>query len=632
MKTRSLSLAVALACAANFAHAQDSSVETITVTGSRLPISLDKLAASVSVLSEEDIQAAGATQLTDLLRGMPGVSLSQSGSPGSLTELRLRGSETNHLLVLIDGVIVNDLSQGGLVDFAHLTADNIARVELLRGAQSALWGSGAVSGVLSITTKAGADTTDSTTLSAGIGNASSYRASVATQQSIDALKISLYANHFNTDGDNVSRSGSEADGYRNTTAGVGINWQATSSHAFLTGLRVVDYRNDYDASDFNTGLPTDADNVTDGDQLTSYLQWNFAIAELGYTSELKAQYHKDDNDNFTAGANAGGTTGERKQLNWTQFITTDIAQFAIGSELLRREFEQRGPANYGDPNYRGDDSTSSIFAELSGLGTDELTTQFSVRYDDNERFEKAWSYRAGAHYAVNRQINLFASVSQAVKTPNFTELYGYFPAQFIGNPDLKPEQSRELEMGLQTSFTKQLTADFSVYTTRLENEINNIWDSASGLSSVANATQDSRRDGFEASLQWSADTWQLTTHYSYLDATSGDGADQAVELRRPNHTGSITYRHSLPVQGLSVYIKADYTGVRQDIFYPPPAYTGEVINLSPYWLTSVNVNYEWNKQWQFGVRIDNALSEDYEDIIGYRGAERRFLVHTSYRF
>jgi vitamin B12 transporter len=632
MKIRSLSCAVALACAANIACAQQSSVETITVTGSRLPVSLDKLAASVSVLTEEDIQAAGATQLTDLLRGMPGVSLSQSGSPGSLTELRLRGSETNHLLVLIDGVIVNDLSQGGLVDFAHLTADNIARVELLRGAQSALWGSGAVSGVLSITTKAGSESNDNTSLSAGIGNASTYRASVSTQQSLDNLNVSLYANHFNTDGDNVSRTGGEDDGYRNTTAGFGLNWQATASNTFMAGARMVDYRNDYDASDFTTGLPADADNVTDGDQLTSYLQWNLAIAELGYTSELKAQYHKDDNDNLTSGFDAGGTTGERKQLNWTQFITTDVAQFAIGTELLRREFEQRGPADWGDPNYRGDDSTSSIFAELTGLGTDELTTQFSIRYDDNKRFEKAWSYRAGAHYVLSRQVNVFASISQAVKTPNFTELYGYFPAQFIGNPDLKPEQSREFEVGLQSQFSRQLSADFSVFTTRLENEITSVWDSASGLSSVANANQDSRRDGFEASLQWVADTWQFTAHYSYLDATNGDGADEAVELRRPNHTGSLTYRHSLPVQGLSVYIKADYTGVRQDIFYPPTSFSGEVLSLDPYWLTSINVNYDWNQQWQFGVRVDNALSEDYEDIIGYRGAERRFLVHTSYRF
>ena len=244
MKIRSLSCAVALACAANIVCAQQSSVETITVTGSRLPVSLDKLAASVSVLAEEDIQAAGATQLTDLLRGMPGVSLSQSGSPGSLTELRLRGSETNHLLVLIDGVIVNDLSQGGLVDFAHLTADNIARVELLRGAQSALWGSGAVSGVLSITTKAGSESNDSTSLSAGIGNASTYRASVSTQQSLDNLNVSLYANHFNTDGDNVSRTGGEDDGYRNTTAGFGVNWQATASNSFMAGARMVDYRND----------------------------------------------------------------------------------------------------------------------------------------------------------------------------------------------------------------------------------------------------------------------------------------------------------------------------------------------------------------------------------------------------
>ncbi|NVK54478.1 MAG: TonB-dependent receptor [Alteromonadaceae bacterium] len=632
MTIRTIPCAITLACAASFACAQDTSVETITVTGSRLPVNLSDLAASVTVLNEADIQASGATQLTDLLRGMPGISVSQSGSPGSLAELRLRGSETNHLLVLIDGVIVNDLSQGGLVDFAHLTSANIAKIELLRGAQSALWGSGAVAGVVSITTKGQTQPSDSASISAAAGNGGTYRGAVSANHSSNNLNLSFYANHFNTDGDNVSRAGDEDDGYENTTTGASIHWQVASQHAVSANVRLVDYQNDYDATDAATGLPADADNVTDGKQITSSVQWHYSLPEIGYRSEVKAQYHKDNNDNLTSGIDAGGTTGERKQLNWTHFFDLDVANFALGGELLKREFEQRGPDTYGDPNYRGDDSTNSVFAELTGWGTKQLNTQFSVRYDDNERFDTAWSYRAGARYSFTKQVAVFASVSQAVKTPSFTELYGYYPASFIGNPDLQPEQSREYELGLSSDFTESVTAQFSVYSTRLEQEIVSIWDADSGLSSVANTTEDSRRDGFEASLQWAADTWQLTAHYTYLDASQGDGTNQTVELRRPNHTGSVTYRHSLPVQGMSVYIKADYTGVRKDTFYPPWPASAQTLDLDPYWLVSMNVNYAVTSHWDVGLRVDNALAEEYEDIVGYRGAERRYLAQASYRF
>lgn len=634
MKIQAIPFAVALACTSSAVCAQTSSVETITVTGSKLPISLDKLAASVTVLNEQDIEAAGATQLIDLVRGMPGVSISQSGSPGALTELRLRGSETNHLLVLIDGVIVNDLSQGGLVDFAHQTSANIARIELFRGAQSALWGSGAVAGVLSITTKSDSSETPTTVLSAGVGNTDTVRTSVNTGFTAKHIQTSFYASHFNTAGDNVSRTGGERDGYKNTTAGAGLTYTINHRHSLSGNLRWVDYENEYDGTDYYvTGLPADANNVTNGEQLTSGLKWLYALPSGLYSSQVQLQYHKDDNDNLTDGLDTGGTSGERKQISWTHFINFDAAQLAVGSEWLRREFEQRGPVSYGDPNYRGDDSTSSLFAELSGLGTKSLSTQLSVRYDDNERFNKAWSYRAGARYYLTGNTSLFASISQAIKTPSFTELYGYYPATFLGNPNLKPEQSREFEVGVRSTLGQGVTADLSLYSTKLNDEILGfVYDLDSGMYTAQNASEESRREGVEASLQWATTTWQVTASYTYLDASEGDGNDKSVELRRPRHTGAVTYRHSLPVQGLSVYIKAAYTGERKDTFYPPWPASATTVDLSAYWLTSINVSYEMTKQWQFGLRIDNTFDESYEDIVGYRGEERRYLAHTSYRF
>ena len=196
---------------------QEENIETLTVTGSRLPIQLTQFPGSVSILTEKDIQASGAIQLTDLIRGLPGVSLSQSGSPGGLTEVRVRGSETNHLLVLIDGVVANDVGQGSLIDLAHLTSANVQRIELIRGPQSARWGSGAIGGVLSITTKAGSSAPkgSSLSLSVGAGTQNTYQGGINATSHLDNLQISAYANFMRTDGDNIARTGAEDDGYDN---------------------------------------------------------------------------------------------------------------------------------------------------------------------------------------------------------------------------------------------------------------------------------------------------------------------------------------------------------------------------------------------------------------------------------
>ncbi len=635
MTIRTLSYAVALACTAGFSAssiANTTPVETITVTGSRTALSIDKLAASVTVLTEQDIQASGASQITDLLRGLPGISISQSGSPGSLTELRLRGSETNHLLVLINGVVANDISQGSLFDFAHLTSANIVRIELFRGAQSALWGSGAVAGVLSITTSAANQSDSAVSVSAGAGNADTYRASASASHRGKNFQANVSASTLDTAGDNVSRTGSERDGYENTTLNAGVQWQAASQHSLDAKVRYVDYTNEYDGVDYvTTGLPADADNVTNGEQLSAQLNWQFEASNLPYSSVLSLQYNRNENANTTDGFDAGGTQGERKQLTWTHFVSFEDAVLAVGSEYLRREFEQSGPVGWDDPNYRGQDSTSSVFAELTGLGTDTLDTQFSVRYDDNERFSRAWSYRAGARYAVTDKIKVFVSLGQAVKTPNFTELYGYYPSTFIGNPALLPEQSREVEVGADIVLPANISLQLSVFSTRLEDEIQGfVYDTNSGMYTAQNASQKSRRDGFEASAQWRTDDVSLTAHYSYLDASQG--ALETIELRRPHHTGSVSASYSFPVQGLSAYIKAAYTGTRLDTFYPPWPASAQTLGLKPYWLTTANIDYKVDSNWQLGLRIDNALDESFEDIVGYQGSNRRILAHTRYSF
>ena len=606
-------------------------IETLTVTGTRLPVQLSKLPASVSVLTEQDIQASGAVQITELIRGLPGVSIAQSGSPGSLTEIRVRGSESNHLLVLIDGVVANDVGQGSLIDLAHLTSANVVRIELLRGPQSALWGSGAVGGVLSITTKAAGELTSTVDVSAGIGTQGTYQGNInaATQQG--DLTIRTYANYLTTDGDNISRVGNEDDGYDNLTAGLNLSYAANEANTLSLKVRNTHYENDYDATDYvTTGLPTDADNVTDGNQLSTKLAWRYAPTSSAWASTLSFDYRKDKNDNTTSGVDAGGTTGERITLNWSNIYAMDNWQLAAGGEYLQRLFEQRGPVVWGDPNQKQHDTTASVFAEASGNLSDSVFANLSARFDDNSEFDDAFSYRAGLTWQVNATYALYSSFGKSIKAPTFTERFGYFPSSFIGNPDLMPEESEEWELGIKANW-QSISAQISAYSADLEEEINgSVYVPEQGLFTADNVDGESTRDGVDVEINWRTSLARITATYSYLDAEQNNSGITSTELRRARHQGSLSAYSDLGTDNFSVYAKVAYVGTHYDTFYPANSYVSETLALDAYTLASVNLGYQLSDSWQVSLKVNNLFDEDYEDIVGYAGQERRAVLSVSY--
>lgn len=627
---------ISLLSTAALAHSSaPEDMETLTITGTRLPVSLAKLPASVSVLTQEDIEASGAVQVTDLVRGLPGVSLAQSGSPGGLAEVRVRGSESNHLLVLIDGVVANDIGQGSLIDLSHLTTANIERIELLKGPQSAMWGSGAIGGVLSITTK-GANSTQQTPtadLSAGMGTQGTYQGSVNIAAQDEAISLRAYANYVKTDGDNIARSGGEDDGYDNMTVGINLGYEINNEHQLAATLRNTGYQNEYDAIDyFVTGLPTDADNVTRGEQVTGQLAWHYADNASSYRAKTTVNYHQDDIDNTTDGAFTAGTTGERIDLNHTSFYHLDNWQLAAGGEYLQRFYSQRGLVGYGDPNQRRHDTTLSVFAEANGDLTDALFTTLSARFDKNSEFDNAFTYRAGLTWQLSNHYALFSSVGKAVKAPTFTERFGYYPASFIGNPELIPEQSEEWELGLKARW-QSTNLQISAYSAELENEINGfVYLAEQGLYSAANVDGESSRDGVDVEVNWDAQWATLSAGYSYLDADQESYGVTSAELRRARHQGSVSVYSDLGTERFSLYAKLAYTGSHFDTFYPPYPAAAQTDALSAYTLATVNLGYQLSKQWQLSLKVNNLFDTDYEDIVGFAGQERRALLSVNYHY
>jgi vitamin B12 transporter len=617
----------------------DTFVEIISVSGSHSALPIAQLAGNVSVLTEQDIARSQATFVADLLVQFAGVDISTNGGVGQFAELRLRGSETNHILVIIDGIAVNDQGQGGLVDLAHLSTQSIARIELYRGPQSALWGDGAVGGVLNIITKDGSQTDgNESALTLSVGQQNTQQAQFQHQAQSDKLQFGITVSHISTDGQNISivPNNNEKDGYTNTSIHSKLGYTVNKQHALNAVLHYVDYETEFDATDFvTTGLPVDADNRSQGRQQSAKLQWLLTPDAANWSLNTTASTHSNVVDNTSDGQLSSltdATTQSLSSIAKLDYSNQDMTrQFHVGASLEEIDFIQRGPVDFGDPNQTQTIDSNSVFADAVVSVTHRAFINASLRYTDNSEFAAATDYRIGANWRQSAALTWFASVGQASKNPTFTERFGFYAGTFIGNPELQPEIATTVELGLR--FTSSgFNTQFNIFSAQLEDEINGfVFDNASGGFTADNIDGRSDRDGAEFEVSWNLSDLAINATYSYLDATQGSGEAQSVELRRARHNASFNTSYDWS-DWISSYVSASYVGSKFDQFFPPWPQASQIIAMRPYWLINANVNIAVSKQFSVNAKIDNVLNHTYQDIVGYRGLERKASVSFAYKW
>ncbi|WP_395344890.1 TonB-dependent receptor plug domain-containing protein [Ningiella sp. W23] len=615
--------------------AANQATETISVIGARTPTPQKLIAGSISTIDSAQINASGALNITDLLRTVPSMNISQSGPLGALTEVRFRGSESNHVLVLVDGVEINDLGQGGLVDLSHIMLSNVQTIEVLKGEQSALWGSAAIAGVISITTKtAGFSDTDTqkASLSARYGNKQTGQIQGSIKGNMDKLRYGLSLSHLDTEGQNIARSGDEKDGYQNTTGYGSLGYAMSQQNRIESQFRWVDYTSDFDSTDFETGLIADADNYSKGEQISLALNWYFTPEKSIWSQSLSYQFSQQENDNFSNGAFTGSTQGQKQRIVYNHNFALSSGQINAGVESVSEDFEQRGPISFGDPNQNQSNTSLSFIADGTHAFNHTLSVSGSIRFDNNEEFDDASSFRLGLVYQPLENVKTFASVAKAIKNPTFTERFGFFPGTFSGNPDLIPEASRSVEIGIEAELG-DMDYTLSWYQSSLEDEILGfVLDLDTGVFTAMNAANDSTREGLELSISQSHDKLKWSFSYGYLDANEENNTpSQQSELRRARHTGSAWLSYDIATNQ-SIYLQADYTGSRLDQFFPPFPQESQIVSLDNYWLVSANYRYSFSQHLQIGVRLSNAFDADFEDVVGFVGQSRRINAELVYHW
>ena len=600
-------------------------LEELVVTAGLQPVSLRDVASSVTVITREEIEQKQVKYLSDLLRDVPGFAVSQAGGAGSQTQIRVRGAEANQLLVLMDGVRANDPAASGEFQYQFALAANIERIEIIRGPQSATWGSDAMAGVINIIRR---KDVDERYLSGSVeaGSFDTFNMALDGGYSGERFRLSGGLSYLDTDGTNISRTGNEKDGAENTTGNLGLEFDINESIKVRFSGQAVKATSEWDEVDyFVTGLPTDADRVTESDQ-------NFLSGELSYKplqgrwSGSFALHRMDsDNENFADGLWSGSTaaTTLEYRLRGNAFIGDDRNHrhgFAIEHEDV--DFSQRGEASpFGDPNQDQSYDINCYALEYIGKPFTGFSWTMSARLDDHSDFDDAKTWQLAGSYEITQNLRLRGSIGTGSKAPTFTERYGYYEDLFIGNPDLKPESSQGWEIGLEARWGDgQHQLQLAWFDQDLQDEIDGfVFDPESSLFTAINKETDSHRKGLETTLFTRLNqSFGLSASYTYTDATGTDSLGQPTrEVRRPRHMASLAANYYFKDDRGNLNLNLNYTGSQKDVFYSPVSYSSELVDISAYTVVDLATSWKLTTSLELTGRISNLLDEEYEEVLGF---------------
>jgi len=616
-------------------------METLIVRAARQPIPAAEMGSSVSVLDADLLQARQSVALAEILRAVPGVAVSRAGVAGSQTQLRLRGSEANHVLVFIDGIKVNDPAQNSEFNMAHLLNYDIASVEVIRGPQSALWGSDALAGVINVTTRRPDREGVRADLFAEGGSDGWQHLGATAAYGDERLRASLSANSLDTDGQNISRTGSEDDGYRNRTVNGGFSYGVTEKLQLAGEVRYTDAKNDFDSVDFSTGLPADSRDHSESEQLYGLLEIRLQSLEGRLVHRAGVTLADTDNRNHTENPFASSgfdvNTARAEVTTWgyqAGFALNDAHELTGAVEYREETFEQRGPVVWGDPNRDEELDSTAWIAEYRGKLTPSLSLLASLRRDTNSDFDDSTTGRISAAWLLDEgRTKLRGAWGEGVKNPTFIERFGYF-TDFIGNPDLRPEESSGWELGIdQQLLDDRISLGLTWFDEELRHEINGfVFDPQALAFTAANESGKSRRRGLEFNSGWLIGAGlSVNLAYTWLDASEDDKAGgSSDEIRRPRHIGSANLNWNFAGDRANLNLNIDYNGEQDDIFFPPLPPYQQRVQLDDFTLVTLAASYRLTDAVRLFARVENALDEDYEEVFGYATPGRAGVVGISY--
>ena len=585
--------------------------DQIVITASRAPENAADTPASVSIIDQQQIERLDEPDISALLRLTPSASVTRSGPDGSLTEVRIRGAEANHTLLFVDGIKIDDPASGDTPRFEILNADLVSRIEVVRGPQSALWGSEAIGGVIAVN---GVDDSPGLTAKVEGGSFGLLRASGSAAVASDNVSFAGAVGFQRATGINSVDGPGDNDGYRNLSGRVRGTWHPRADIEIGASGLLLTGQTEFDGFDLFTGAHEDtldsSRNRLGAGRIWAALGSDASPWRAQVAGSLLGSSNKNDLDEVEL----NHTRGTRRTLSVQlerRFRTGVLAHRVIlAGETVREGFHAEDTAFGGFTNQDRIRNHGSVTVEWRGE-TSRVTGDVAVRHDFFNRFRDSTNVRASVLGRLAEGLSVAGSYAEGIAQPTFFDLYGFFPGAFVGNPNLRPESSRGFELAVRYR-GRQFDASLTGYSQRLHDEI---VDNAT-FTSVLNAPGRSKRDGIEATVGWwPSHRLRLSANYAYLKATQpGDEpGEQVAEARRPKHSGSIVVDGSSGrfSYGGSIAYVGDHFDNR-DIF------PFDRVTLGSYWLADARIAYELRPGIELFARASNLLSQHYQDVFSYR--------------
>jgi vitamin B12 transporter len=588
-----------LACAtAAAAPGADGPAPAVVVTATRIETSLTEVLAPVIVIDRATIERSAANDAGDLLRFHAGLDLARNGGPGQSTAVFIRGAESNHTLVLIDGVRVNP-GTIGLPALQDIAPDMIERIEVVKGPRSALWGSDAIGGVINIVTRRGSR--DGWIAEAGYGDYDTRKASLNGGASLTKTVGLDFGVSWLDSAGFPTRTTSDTDrGFENLSANLQLRADLGDAQVALRHWR-AEGTTEY--SDFFL-TPVDQDFVT----ATTAAEVRLPVAGVG-EARIGVSHLEDE----IAQNQSGDFLETRRDTVEAQLDWHARGAHTFGAGVMYSNEDARAES-YGEPMRALTDSVSVFVQDRIAAGPH--LGLLALGYTDHETAGTALTWNAEYGYSFNEaRTRLFALAGTGFRAPDATDRYGYG-----GNPDLQPERSRNYEVGLQHAVTPRQSVRLSAF----ENDIDDLIDftvlSYDPFLGVNQNVAAARIRGVEATWQYAGPAWQARIEAIYQDPR--DLTDDLQLLRRAEQSLTLALGRAFgPVLfGLDVLA----TGERMDYGFPAD------VTLAGYVLANFSAQYRATPALTLVARVENLLDAQYQLADTYNTPGRGLYVTVRY--
>ncbi len=613
-----------LACAPTaFAEIATLLPETV-VSASREPLPGARVGSAVTVVPGADLETRQTLTAVDILREVPGIAVGRTGSFGGQVDVRIRGAESNHTLVLIDGIKVNDPSLGQSFDFSQLPAADIERIEVLRGPQSSIYGSESIGGVVNIITKRGRKGLEAS----GFTEAGSFRTlagGAGVRFGTEMLKAAFHWNHLQTGGISAAdrRNGNgENDPFRLNVFSGTVTLAPSEYFELSLAGRSSKSLGHFDTFQDGFLIPCQPNGVCIAVDDRSFYKFEQLFGRADATVRLF-----DGRLTNRTGINYGWTQNDavgdifpgvftnksrrRKIDNQTslRLSTPDIANAEHRFTFLFEHERQSVLSMSAFGFFEQAIESKSYVGEYALSLWERLFLTGSVRFDDNDFFQDRLTYRAtGAYVLPDWGARVHASAGTGIRNPDLFQLFGRFPG-FTPNPNLKSELSFGWDIGIEKTFwDRRATVDVTYFSSRLTDRI------VVTQQTARNDIGETDIQGVEVAAKFRPlKGLEIGGAYTWTDARDAQG-NQPV--RRAKHIGSVFATYTFLDDRARIHVNARFNGPQRDTVFFSDFSTGTV-DLHGFVLLNVAASFKIHRNVELYGRVENVLNQKYQEVFSF---------------